>query len=331
MSSSSVDENEVGESQNETEDSEESTFCEESTLCEESNSNSDCQIVENENNGGAVGVTTTRRSERIANKKCVSNWLSYCAELSEDEPNSIEEALASKEKCKWQEAINSEFSSIEENLTWIVVEKPEKCNLIKTKWVFKKKKEHDDTIRYKARLVVKGYTQRKGIDYEETFSPVVRYTSIRYLMALAARYNLKIEQMDAVTAFLQGDLVENVYVEPPSVVKVPEGHVLKLKKVLYGLKQASHVWNKKLNEALQKYGMKRSELDPCIYYRIEGKRMTFMALYVDDMLLFTNDDDFCKLFKSKLMNEFKMKFLGEAKRCLGMRINKTKEFISLDQ
>lgn len=121
------------------------------------------------------------------------------------------------------------------------------------------------------------------------------------------------------------------YVEPPSCIKIAKGKVLKLKKALYGLKQASMVWNHKLDAALLTYGLRRSKLDPCIYYHINGERMTFLALYVDDMLLFSNDEKYQGELKSKLMSDFKMKFLGKAKQCLGMRITRNDGNIYLDQ
>lgn len=138
-------------------------------------------------------------------------------------------------------------------------------------------------------MVCKCYTQRKGIDFEETYSPVVRYTSIRYLMAIASQHNLQIYQMDAVTAFLQGELSEDIYITTPEGIDNAKGNVLKSQKALYGLKQASLTWNKKLDSALIKNGLRRSKVDPCIYFKKDDEKMLYVAIYVDDLLMFSNE------------------------------------------
>lgn len=155
--------------------------------------------------------------------------------------------------------------------------------------MFKTKHDAAGNIdRYKARLVIKGYSQRKGVDYDETYTPVVRHSSLRYLFALAAKHNLYVDQMDAVTAFLQGDLEEEIYMEQPPCFEQPgEGpKVCRLNKALYGLKQSSRVWNAKLDTALKKLGMKQSKYDPCLYHKINNGKILFVAIYVDDLMQF---------------------------------------------
>lgn len=140
---------------------------------------------------------------------------------------------------------------------------------IDCRWVYKvKRNATGDVERYKARLVVKGYSQIEGIYYDETYSPVARYSSIRLLLAKAARYNLIIHQMDAVSAFLQGELTEEIYMRQPPGVEDTPGKVCRLRRALYGLKQSSRVWNDKLNDVLvNRLKFARSSMDQCIYYK----------------------------------------------------------------
>ena len=160
-----------------------------------------------------------------------------------DEPTDITEALQSE---RWKEAADSEYQSLVDNETWELVELPIGRKPIGCRWVFKTKIGSDGKVeRYKARLVAKGYTQKHGVDYNETFSPVVRYSSIRALLAFAVQNNLMIHQMDVVTAFLNGTLHEEIYMEqPPGYINSGEENlVCKLKRSIYGLKQSSRCWN----------------------------------------------------------------------------------------
>ena len=147
--------------------------------------------------------------------------------------------------------------------TWELVELPDGRKTVKNKWVFK----HKSDGRYRARLVAKGFTQVFGIDYDETFSPVARYESIRALLALAAQEGWEIHTMDAISAFLNGDLDEEIYMEQPEGFKVPdqEHKVCRLRKAIYGLKQASRVWNLAFHALLVETGFKRTYSDAGIY------------------------------------------------------------------
>ena len=172
--------------------------------------------------------------------------------------------------------------------SWAAAKLPEGKNPIKTKWVFKIKHEADGTIRYKARMVVRGFTQMKGIDYQETYSPVVRYSSIRYLITLAVKFDLHIHQMDAMSGFLQGDLDEEIYVDKPKGFDNLDGDVFRLKNAVYGLKQASLVWNQKLDCGMKKLALLKSKIDSCIFYKINKEDIIILAIYVDDILISTN-------------------------------------------
>ena len=159
-------------------------------------------------------------------------------------PQTFEQAIQSDEKDKWNKAISEEVSALAKNETWDLLPLPKDKKTINSRWVFSlKSSENGNSPRFKARLCAKGYTQEKGIDYTDTFSPTVRYDSIRILLAIAVQRILKIKQFDIRTAFLNGHLQEEVYMLPPEGINIESGMVCRLKKALYGLKQASRQWN----------------------------------------------------------------------------------------
>lgn len=201
------------------------------------------------------------------------------------------------------------MQAMEANGTWTLEELPEGRKAIKTKWVFKRKLAEDGSVlRYKARLVAKGCSQKYGLDYVKTFSPVVRYTSIRLLIVLAVKWNMKIDQMDAVTAFLQGDLDEEIFIEQPPSYSDGSGRVCKLKRAMYGLKQSGRQWNIVLDNVLRSYGLEKSKMDPCVYHT--KNTSLIVAIYVDDFLIFWQDKEVLNRLKLELGTHFKMKNLG---------------------
>lgn len=251
-----------------------------------------------------------------------------------DDPQDTEEALQRPDAQEWKSAMQVEFEALSYNRTWTLCDLPQGRKPIRCKWVFKTKRDLTGAIeRYKARLVVKGYSQRKGIDYEETYAPVIRHGSLRYLFAVASHLNLDIHQMDVVTAFLQGDLNEEIYMEQPPYFEQSQHprKVCRLNKALYGLKQSSRVWNEKLDNALKDFGLTQSPYDPCVYIRIDGDKILIVAVYVDDFLLFSNLESWMTEIKAFLNGQFQMKDLGKANHVLGMRITKTEIGISIDQ
>ncbi|KAG5674318.1 hypothetical protein PVAND_004295 [Polypedilum vanderplanki] len=306
--------------------------------------------VEEEDDDSDAGENTiqppkvTTRMTRATTKGILPSWLGgnlamLCTQefafrcdddLNIDGPTSFNEAINRADSKEWQKAMSEELESLNENKTWTLVDLPPGKKVVKSKWVFKLKRESDGKVaRYKARLVAKGFTQRYGIDYEETYSPVVRYTSVRLLMALAASKGLRIYQMDAVTAFLQGDIKEEIYMEYPEGFVNNNGKVCKLNKAIYGLKQAGRQWNIKLDFTLKKIGLKNSKLDPCIYF--DGCLELIMAIYVDDLLIFYENEERLNELRSELKQNFKMKDIGIAKSCIGIRIHQSDDGIYLDQ
>jgi hypothetical protein len=181
----------------------------------------------------------TRKSKRRRVAKSFGD--DYIIYLVDDTPKTIEEAYSSPDADLWKEAVQSEMDSIMSNGTWEVVDRPYGCKPVGCEWVFKKKLRPDGTIeKYKARLVAKGYTQKEGEDYFDTYSPVARLTTIRVLLSLVGSHGLFVHQMDVKTAFLNGELEEEIYMDHPDgfIAKGQEGKVCKLLKSLYGLKQA---------------------------------------------------------------------------------------------
>jgi hypothetical protein len=171
-------------------------------------------------------------------REAVDRQISYCYNM-DDDPKTYEEAIKSHDSAFWKEAINDEMDSIVGNNTWKLVDLPPGSKPIGCKWVFRKKIKTDGTVdKFKARLVAKGFTQKQGLDYFDTYAPVARIATIRVLIALASVHNLVIHQMDVKTAFLNGELEEEVYMEQPEGFVVPgqEHKVCKLVKSLYGLK-----------------------------------------------------------------------------------------------
>ena len=189
--------------------------------------------------------------------------------------------------------------------------------------MFRVKENQDGEIeRFKARLVAKGFLQKFGIDYDETFAPVAKFTSIRIVLSLAAKYGLKLHQMDVKTAFLNGELDEDIYMEQPDGY-VDEDHpdyVCKLKRSLYGLKQSPRMWNQTIDDFMLKMEFAKCEPDHCVYVKQEGDDMIFVVLYVDDLIIASSNDELMKSTKSALSDRFEMTDLGELKYFLGMEI-----------
>ncbi|BFG40858.1 hypothetical protein CerSpe_271320 [Prunus speciosa] len=254
--------------------------------------------------------------------------------IAEAEPQTYKEAISSPEAPFWKEAINSEIESIMQNHTWELVNLPPGNRPIGYKWIFKKKLKTDGTIdKYKARLVAKGYRQKEGLDFFDTYSPVTRITSIRMLIAIASIYDMEIHQMDVKTAFLNGELDEEIYMEQPEgfIVKGQEQKVCKLVKSLYGLKQAPKQWHEKFDHTMMTHGFKINECDKCVYIKTHKNACVIVCLYVDDMLIIGTNKDIINSTKKMLNSNFDMKDLGLADVILGIRVKRNSDGYILTQ
>lgn len=258
----------------------------------------------------------------------------YNAELIE--PNTYAEAMGSIDSELWQKAACAEIQNYERNKTWILTDLPKGKRAIKGKWVLKIKRKADGAIdKYKARLVARGFTQKEGIDYKETFSPVVRHCTIRFLFALAAKLGLKIDHWDVDSAFLNGNLQEEVYLEQPEgfIKKGQEKKVYLLKKAIYGLKQGANVWYKDIDNTLMSLGFEKARNEACVYFKISPNFFSIIALYVDDLVFLYSSEQVKAEVKKALFSKYSMKDLGPINYCLGMRIQRDEKtgIISIDQ
>ena len=199
-----------------------------------------------------------------------------------EKPKTIQHAISGPKSKEWFEAMKEEMNSMESNRVWDLVDLPPSHKTIGNKWVLKIKHKANGTIdRYKAQLVAKGYTQQKGIDYEETFSPVVRLTSIRLILAIVARMDLKLHQMDVKTVFLNRKLDEEIYMDQPLgfELKGQERKVCKLKTSIYGLKQALRQWNLKFHQVMLKDGFTMMEENHCVYIKRSNNHFIILSFF----------------------------------------------------
>ncbi|KAJ4714183.1 Retrovirus-related Pol polyprotein from transposon TNT 1-94 [Melia azedarach] len=254
-----------------------------------------------------------------------------------NEPSTYKEAVTCTESTQWLAAMGDEMESLHKNQTWELTKRPRDRKIITCKWVYKKKEGETSVegIKYKARVVARGFTQREGVDYNEIFSPVVRHTSIRVLLAIVAHQDLELEQLDVKTAFLHGEFEEEIYMTQPDGFQVPgkEDYVCKLKKSLYGLKQSPRQWYKRFDSYMIEIGYTRSPYDCCVYYsKATNGSLIYLVLYADDMLIAAENKSDVQKLMDLLSVEFEMKDLGAARKILGMEIyrdrSKKKLFLS---
>ena len=269
------------------------------------------------------GTVPLRRSTRV--RKSPEFFMFQANVVTTEEPTTYHEAITRVDGKHWQAAADDEMKSLTDTGTYELVELPSGRKLVDCKWVFKVKTNADGEIeRYKARLVAKGFSQVEGIDYTETFAPVAKYGSIRCVLAIAAQLDLEIHQMDVKTAFLNGELEEEIYMrQPPGYTsEQTKDKVWKLKKGLYGLKQAPRMWWIKLDSYLQSIGFTRGTADHSIYVQRSDQELVILTVYVDDLLIISNKMSAVERTKRELKRKFEMSDMGEAHYILGIRITR---------
>jgi len=245
--------------------------------------------------------------------------------LNDPEPKSFAEAIQRPEGKKWKDAADTEMNQHRENGTFELVELPAGRTALDGKWVFKVKRGAENQItKYKARFVGKGFMQQFGIDYDQTYAGVVRASSVRTIFALTALFDHDIVQLDFVTAYLNSDLDEEIYVKqaPGYIQKGKEHLVYRVKKGLYGLKQSAREWAKRLTSFLIKIGFRPLTADNNVFVKGNIRTGLTITVYVDDVKLIGSDKPAMKQVIDQLSKEFKTTNLGDIKHYLGMEIKR---------
>ncbi|GKE48125.1 zinc finger, CCHC-type containing protein, partial [Tanacetum coccineum] len=245
----------------------------------------------------------------------VSDQHSYCFNV-EDDPKTFDKAMKSQDVAFWKEAINDEMDSIMGNNTWVLTDLPLCCRPLGCKWIFKRKLKVDGTVeKFKTRLVIRGFKQKSGIDYFDTYAPVAHISTIRLLIAMVSIHSLIIHQMDVKTAFLNRELEEEVYMNQPLGFILPgnKNKVCKLVKSLYGLKHAPKQWHQKFDELVLSNGYLLNQADKCVSNKFDASgKGVIICIYVDGMLIFGTDQVQVDLTKEFLSSMFSIKDIGEA-------------------
>jgi hypothetical protein len=266
------------------------------------------------------GVTTRSR---------VAHFCEHYSFVSSIEPHRVEEALQDSD---WVMAMQEEINNFTRNEVWHLVPCPNQ-NVVGTKWVFRNKQdEHGVVTRNKARLVAKGYSQVEGLDFGETYAPVARFESIHILLAYATYHGFKLYQIDVKSAFLNGPIKEEVYVEQPPGFEDSEypNHVYRLSKALYGLKQAPRAWYECLRDFLIANGFKVGKADPTLFTKTLANDLFVCQIYIDDIIFGSTNESTCEEFSRIITQKFEMSMMGELKYFLGFQVKQLQEgtFIS---
>ena len=270
-------------------------------------------------------------------------YLADCEELFEasvtefqDDPKSLTQARSRSDWPKWQTAMDCEIATLEQAGTWISVPRPTDKNIVGSKWVFRIKRNANGSIeKYKARLVAQGFTQKFGVDYFDTFSPVAKLSSFRFILAIAARNDWNADTFDFNGAYLNGELDDNeeIYMKPPPGYISEGEQVKRLLKSLYGLKQAGRKWYDTLSRALTDLGFQVNNADPGVFTSHDNADITILAIHVDDCLITGSSTKLISSYKSKLNERYSLTDLGPVHWLLGIKITRSRQArtISLSQ
>jgi hypothetical protein len=259
---------------------------------------------------------TMRQSKK---PKPFSNYMALMCDLVENEHTLFEEVIKKKE---WIDAMTEEYESIINNDVWEVVPRPKNKDVVSSKWIYKIKHPVEKTIeKHKARFVTRGFSQKEGIDYEETFAHVYKYTSIRTIITLSSKMKWKLHQMDVKTTLLNGVIEEEVYIEQPQGFEVEDRktHVCGLNKAMYGLKQAPRARYGRIDSFLMRLRFTKNKVDPNLYFKVMNDEPVILLLNLDDLFL-TGEENLITDCKKKLVADFEMKDLGSMNYFLGLEV-----------
>jgi hypothetical protein len=267
---------------------------------------------------GSVGnPRQTVRESKPPERFC--SYIAMVRSIRESDPSTFEGASSRQ---VWRDAMMEEYNSIMKNDVWEVVPRPEGKSMVTSRWLYKLKHVANGNIeKYKACFVAQGFSQVEGVDYDDTFVPVARYTSIRAVISIAIEMGWKIHQMDVKTTFLNGLIEEEVYIEHPFGFEVHgrESHVCRLMKALYRLKQAPRAWYSRIDAYLQQLGFEKSEADPNLYFIVVGEDPLILLLYVDDIFI-TGVERLINSCKESLASEFEMTDIRLMHYLLGLEV-----------
>lgn len=232
--------------------------------------------------------------------------------------------MRDQNSAEWKASMQDEMDSFDKNQVFELVDPPANRKILGNRWVYKTKYDASGNIRKRrARLVIQGFEQKEGIDYQETFSPVVRFDTIRTLISIAASESLEIKQFDVKTAFLHAKVDEEIYMRQPKGFEDGSNKVCKLQKSIYGLKQASRCWNQRLTSFLKKFHLKPSDADPCLFYSANEERL-IVAVYIDDGIVVGKNQKLIDFLLKSLKKEFEITF-SDPETFIGLQIEKNQD------
>ncbi|CAI7933701.1 unnamed protein product [Closterium sp. NIES-54] len=270
----------------------------------------------------SFGKPTVVRAGSVA-EQCDEDEIAHCYWAAIPEPKTLAEALSGPDAEKWKQSVKEEYDSLLENETWELCELPPGKKAISSKLIFRHKYGPDGELTcYKSRLVAKGFQQTKGKDFDEIFAPVGKGTTLKVMLGMAANRGWKIKQMDITTAFLNGIILEELYMLQPEGLDDGSGRVCRLKKAIYGLKQAPRAWYHKLEETLLAGGFKKSECDHSLFLLQEKEQFLMLLVYVDNILLFSESAAMIERVEEMLEMQFKCSKMGDVKYYLGMHVER---------
>jgi hypothetical protein len=260
----------------------------------------------------------------------------YSTVLNDEKQTTYDGIMQSELKVQWKAAMDAEIKSLSQHKTWELVDLPPGKKMIGSRWLFKVKLNADGSInKFKARLVAQGFTHQFGVDFNETFAPVAKQTTVRTVLSIAAGENLDAEQVDVDTAFLFAPIEDELYIKQPDGYedKTHPSKVCRLLKSLYGTKQAARQWNKTLDDFFGAHDFVRADADPCLYTRISSREYSAVVVYVDDMIIVSKTRDGVRKIIKDLKTAFSIKELGEPRFILGIEVtrDRTNRTLTLSQ
>lgn len=290
----------------------------------------DCEYVPTDddeyNDDFSHSPITTRNRANILHENIILQAMCF-----DNEPKTVEEALRGRNGLNWREAMASELKSMYKNQVWKLVDRPPNVKPVTCRWIYKIKRRADNTIeRYKARLVARGFSQYLPHE-DKTYSPVMRQSTLKMILALAVEREMSINHWDVQCAFLYGVLPNPVYMEQPEGYEDGTGRLCLLNKAIYGLKNAGRAWYQRLTDHLIFLTFVQSEVDPCVFTLTKGESMVIIGIWVDDLLVTSNDPHLLRLVKIEIEGEFEIRDLGAAKQLLGLNIQQDDKILHVNQ